>query len=176
MLQSDSNNDEDPSKVWMIIPSRWIRMWLLFAHFKLIGDPPGPIDMLSLLKKDSTVPGGWRAKKNLLPPSTKFGEERPGHYRRISLEAWIQLVDLYGLDGYALAVRGTPFDDTTRWRVFKDPRKIDIRLLPEPILEKEEEKKEELKNPASDLMKSIGLGGLLGLGSGGAGPDKQKSK
>lgn len=79
-------------------------MWLLFAHYKLIGDPPGPIDMLSLLKKDSTVPGGWRAKKNLLPPSTKFGEERPGHYRRISLEAWIQLVDLYGLDGYALAV------------------------------------------------------------------------
>lgn len=128
-------------------------MWLLFAHYKLIGDPPGPIDMLSLLKKDSTVPGGWRAKKNLLPPSTKFGEERPGHYRRISLEAWIQLVDLYGLDGYALAVvmfpfflqtclplrliefrtlscspmqRGSPFDDTSRWRVFKDPRAIDI--------------------------------------------------
>lgn len=88
----------------MIIPSRWVRMWLLFAHFKLIGDPPGPIDMLSLLKKDSSVPGGWRAKKNLLPPSSKFGEERPGHYRRISLEAWIHLIDFYGLDGYALAV------------------------------------------------------------------------
>eukprot|EP01040_Poterioochromonas_malhamensis_P017104 gene17104-19582_t len=126
ILQADTNDDSDAARVWMIIPSRWIRMWLLFAHYKLIGDPPGPIDMLSLLKKDSTVPGGWRAKKNLLPPSTKFGEERPGHYRRISLEAWIQLVDLYGLDGYALAVRGSPFDDTSRWRVFKDPRAIDI--------------------------------------------------
>jgi hypothetical protein len=64
----------------MIVPSRWVRAWLLFAHFK-VGDPPGPIDMLSLLKQDKETPGGWRAKKGLLPPSTKFGEERPGHYR-----------------------------------------------------------------------------------------------
>jgi hypothetical protein len=87
----------------MIVPSRWIRMWLLFAYVKVV-DPPGPIDMLSLLKQDKLVPGGWRAKKNLLPPSNKFGEERPGHYRRISLEAWVHLVDMYGVDGYALAV------------------------------------------------------------------------
>ncbi len=69
-----------------------------------MGDPPGPIDMLSLIKQDRNAPGGWRAKKSLLAPSNKFGEERPGHYRRISLEAWVHLVDLYGVDGYALAV------------------------------------------------------------------------
>lgn len=49
-------------------------------------------------------------------------------------------------------------------------------MLPEPILGREEETKEESKNLASDLMKSMGLGGLLGIGSTGAGPDKQKSK
>jgi hypothetical protein len=64
----------------MIIPSRWLRMWILFTYIK-IGDPPGPIDMLSLLKQDPTVAGGWRPKKSLVPPSTKLGEERPGHYR-----------------------------------------------------------------------------------------------
>jgi hypothetical protein len=64
----------------MIIPSRWVRKWLLFVHVK-IGDPPGPIDMFSLLVQDSKSPTGWRPKRTLLPPSTDFGEERPGHYR-----------------------------------------------------------------------------------------------
>ncbi len=112
----------------MIIPSRWVRKWLLFSHIK-IGEPPGPIDMMSLLTQDPaaihTFHGGWRPKNTLLPPSTKFGEERPGHYRsatqyslpadtlvdmvlrchrRITLEAWINLVELYGVDGFAIAV------------------------------------------------------------------------
>lgn len=87
----------------MIIPSRWVRKWLLFCHIK-VGDPPGPIDMVSLLTQDPLVVGGWRPKNTLLPPSTKFGEERPGHYRRITLEAWINLVDLYGVTGHAVAV------------------------------------------------------------------------
>lgn len=60
--------------------------------------------MLSLLVADSNAHGGWRPKRNLLPPTNKYQEERTGHYRRISLEAWINLVDLYGLDGYAIAV------------------------------------------------------------------------
>ena len=67
----------------MIIPSRWIRNWLLFAHFKL-SDSPGKIDMWSLLKKDETVEGGWRPKKNLKAPiiaEGANGEEHPGHYR-----------------------------------------------------------------------------------------------
>jgi hypothetical protein len=64
----------------MIVPSRWIRQWLLFAHIKS-GQPPGPINMWPLLKQDATEPGGWRPLKTLLPPSTEFGNERPGHYR-----------------------------------------------------------------------------------------------
>jgi len=169
LLQADSNNDSDWTKLWMIVPSRWVRFWLLFAYYK-VGDPPGPIDMLSLIKQDRNAPGGWRAKKSLLAPSNKFGEERPGHYRRISLEAWVHLVDLYGVDGYALAVRGTPYEDTTRWRVFKDPKRIDINLLPEPI-EPVVEVVEE-KSLAKDLLKGVsgGLGKLFGGG------DKDKDK
>jgi hypothetical protein len=51
-----------------------------------------------------------------------------GHYRRISFEAWSALVDLYGVDGYALAVRGIPLDDLTRWRVFKNS-KVDMYYM-----------------------------------------------
>ena len=111
LLQADTNDESDAEKMWMIIPSRWVRNWLLFAHMKLTEDPPGPIDMLSLLKEDSSVQGGWRPKKTLKPPQSEMTnakgevtEEFPGHYRRISLEAWIKLVDLYGNTGYAIAV------------------------------------------------------------------------
>ena len=40
--------------------------------------------MWSLLKKDETVEGGWRPKKNLKAPiiaEGANGEEHPGHYR-----------------------------------------------------------------------------------------------
>lgn len=66
----------------MIVPSRWIRQWLLFAHIKA-GPAPGPIDMWPLLKEDINEPGGWRPLKTLLPPCTEFGQERPGHYRYV---------------------------------------------------------------------------------------------
>eukprot|EP01034_Spumella_vulgaris_P025290 gene25290-31728_t len=178
----------------MIIPSRWVRKWLLFCHLK-VGEPPGPIDMWSLLKQDPNAEGGtgWRAKNTLLPPSTKFGEERPGHYRRISLEAWINLVELYNVDGYALAVRGTPYDDLTRWRVFTNPKIIDIvsflqyvsvcrlstsnarthglcyvqNLLPEPILFVEEKKEEpSLAGGVKNAAAAVtgALGSLFGMG------------
>lgn len=86
--------------------------------------------------------------------------------------------------------RGFPFDDTSRWRVFKDPRSIDIvsfriniaaslflpyhvnfiflfqSLLPEPVLPSEEEKKDDGKTSVKDLAKSLGLGGLFGGGNG----------
>lgn len=65
----------------MIVPSRWIRQWLLFALVK-VNDPPGPIDMFSLLKQDSTAGDiGWRPLKTLRPPCSEFGKEHPGHYR-----------------------------------------------------------------------------------------------
>mmetsp|Transcript_14620 Transcript_14620/g.24202 ORF Transcript_14620/g.24202 Transcript_14620/m.24202 type:complete len:202 (+) Transcript_14620:82-687(+) len=125
ILKADSNDESDPTKLWMIMPSRWLRQWILFAHVKAV-NPPGPIDMWPLLKKDPSNPVGWRPLKTLLPPSTEFGEERPGHYRRVSFEAWSALVDLYGVNGYALAVRGIPYDELRRWRVFKNPKFVDI--------------------------------------------------
>jgi hypothetical protein len=41
-------------------------------------------------------------------------------------------------------VRGVPYDDKSRWRVFKNIRLIDIKELPEPIIKPKEsvEKKE----------------------------------
>lgn len=101
LLQADTNDETDPEKLWqvvdirelsfrfdnvqsdftrMIIPSRWIREWLLFAHFKL-RDSPGKINMWSLLKEDA---GTWRPKRNLKAPIIEDGakgEEHPGHYR-----------------------------------------------------------------------------------------------
>jgi hypothetical protein len=47
---------------------------------------------------------------------------------------------------------------------------VQQNLLPEPVIEKEEEKKEEGKSQAGDFMKSMGLGGLLGMGA----KEKQK--
>jgi hypothetical protein len=67
----------------MIIPSRWIKQWLLFAHFKVC-EAPGKIDMFLLLKADPTVEGGWRPKKTLRPPVASEDpkvEDHPGHYR-----------------------------------------------------------------------------------------------
>eukprot|EP00601_Ochromonadales_sp_CCMP2298_P037185 CAMPEP_0173360780 /NCGR_PEP_ID=MMETSP1144-20121109/20805_1 /TAXON_ID=483371 /ORGANISM="non described non described, Strain CCMP2298" /LENGTH=208 /DNA_ID=CAMNT_0014310227 /DNA_START=86 /DNA_END=708 /DNA_ORIENTATION=- len=157
ILKSDDNDDSDSTKLWMIIPSRWVRQWLLFAHVKA-GQPPGPIDMWPLLKKDPLSPGGYRPLNTLLPPSSEFGSERPGHYRRISFEAWAALADLYGVNGYALAVRGVPCDELARWRVFKNPKFIDIRQLPEPVLQEEGEK--EAPSSVGALAKSMGLGGL----------------
>lgn len=148
ILQADDSDESDETKVWMIVPSRWIKKWLLFAHLKLTGEEPGPIDMMSLLVQE--VVGGevkYRPKSTLEPPNFKvdaINPESPGHYRRISLEAWSKLSSLYGVDGYAIAVRGVPYDDKSRWRVFKNIRLIDIKELPEPIIKPKEtvEKKE----------------------------------
>ena len=48
------------------------------------------------------------------------------------------MVELHGVSGYAIAVRGVPYDDKKRWGVFKDPRVIDINQLPEPVIEEKE--------------------------------------
>lgn len=161
LLQADDIDQSDLTKVWMIIPSRWIKQWLLFAHLKLTVVPPGPINMFSLLMQDSGVPGGWRAKKTLLPPIVSVAndgsiDQHPGHYRRISLEVWLKLIDMYGIDGFALAVRGIPYDDKNRWVVFKNPRIIDINQMPEPVIVKEID-----TNTLSDEKKKIKRFGLF---------------
>ena len=139
ILQADSKDETDPRKIWMIMPSKWLRSWLIFVHYKL-GDPPGPIDMFSLLKYDSRT-SDWRPKKNLIKPASnphpQADSAQPGHYRRISVEAWIKFIDLYGINGYAIAVRGIPYDTIDRWRVFPNPRLIDINKLPAPEIEEE---------------------------------------
>jgi len=148
VLQADDSDETDETKVWMIVPSRWIKKWLLFAHLKLTGEEPGPIDMMSLLVVE--VVGGqkiYRPKSALEPPNFKvdaINPESPGHYRRISLEAWTKLASLYNVSGPAIAVRGVPYDDKSRWRVFTNIRLININELPEPIITPKEpvEKKE----------------------------------
>jgi len=152
ILQADITDEKDDTKMWMIIPSRWVSQWLVFAYYKM-GPEPGKIPMFTLLKQDNSVDGGWRPKSNLLSPENGklnagipnggITEDRPGHYRRVSLEAWLKLLDLYGIEGFAIAVKGVPYDDTSRWRVFKNSRLIDVTLLPdpEPPEKKEAEKK-----------------------------------
>ena len=46
LLQSDTSDQSDNNQVWVIMPSRWIRLWLQFAYVKL-GDPPGPGKLFS---------------------------------------------------------------------------------------------------------------------------------
>ena len=81
----------------MIIPSRWLRQWLIFTHLKVVlflkvvvqcsllcqtGKEPSKIPMMSLLVRDSKYPGGLRPNRSLLPPNTdEESEVSPGHYR-----------------------------------------------------------------------------------------------
>lgn len=67
MLMTDNTKDCD---LWVIVPSRWIRLWLLFAHLKK-GDAPGEIDTTTLLVKDKSFASGWRPKKTLLRKYSK---------------------------------------------------------------------------------------------------------
>lgn len=91
----------------MIVPSRWIKQWLLFTYHKAC-NAPGKIDMFSLLTADSTVELNWRPKTTLKAPITAPDDPRvvdhPGHYRRVGFEVWTKLLDLYGINGFAIAV------------------------------------------------------------------------
>jgi hypothetical protein len=174
ILEHDSGNDENIDQVWIIIPSRWVRNWLLFAYHKMSKDPPGPVDISSLIKEDATVDGGWRPKNTLLPPTrTKVEtgdyakiewEVKPGNYRRIPFECWELIVGLYGQTGpqFCIAVKGnselTPASDVSRWRIFQDPLKLDSSILPVcVVVDKEEVKKEEREKRA--LFSAMGMSG-----------------
>jgi hypothetical protein len=96
------------ASIRVIMPSRWLRRWLLFTHMKT-DEEPGPVSMSLLLTRDPAAPSGLRPKKTLRPPSTPTPEkpdapDSPGHYRRVTLEVWLKFVALYGTDGPAIAV------------------------------------------------------------------------
>jgi hypothetical protein len=84
----------------LIIPSRWVRKWLLHAHYKVC-DAPGRIDMYPLLQQDDTVEGGWRPKNTLQSPlysNDPNVEDHPGHYRyfhRYDVLVWAKAVHDY---------------------------------------------------------------------------------
>ncbi len=85
ILEQDTCDEADIRQLWMIMPSRWLRRWLLFIKFR-IAEEPGRITMMSLLVEDSSAENGYRPKRTLKPPNyTKLedpnGEEHPGHYR-----------------------------------------------------------------------------------------------
>jgi hypothetical protein len=130
ILKADESDADDPdeTKLWMIVPSRWIKFWLLFSHHKIVHEPPGPINTRSLVIKDKTS-GLLRPRNTLNPPT----QSDPGHYRRVSLEVWLKLLNMYGCDGPAIAVLGAPYDEKSRWRLFGTPRLIDSSVLPAPV-------------------------------------------
>jgi len=172
IIEDDDGNDEDPSQVWMIIPSRWVRDWLLFTHLKLNSTPPGPIDVGVLIKQDEGVEGGWRPKNTLQPPSRNKIDTgdyskpefdvKPGHYRRVPLDVWKGLVSLYGLTEpqFCIAVKGntrdTPASNLSRWRIFQSPTGVVEGDLPEPTVVNAEEAKKEIEHKRR-LFAAMGL-------------------
>ena len=117
----------------------------------------------------SCMPFGWRPKNTLKPPAPGMMENEsfPGHYRRVGMEVWKKLVKIYKVQGYPIAVRGTPYDDMSRWRIFKSTEDVNIDKLPVPIVEKKDDKEKEEKKGVmssmaggmSKMMGSLGLGG-----------------
>jgi hypothetical protein len=76
-------------------------------------------------------------------------QNAPGHYRRISLQAYQALERLYGVDGYPMAVWGDPYNDFERWRIFSSSMEVeryarDHCPIPEAVvLERAEAEKKE---------------------------------
>ena len=146
----------------MIIPSRFIRDWLLFAQMKMTNQHPAPIDIASLLKEDPSSACGYRPLKTLRPPEKVVTKDSgdyakieyamtPGHYRLITIEAWRRFVTLYGVTepGVMIAVKGnteeSPYTDMSRWRIFPDAmQQIDPNALPSPVVVTAEEKAKEV--------------------------------
>ncbi len=104
MLAVDFHDDDDNKKLWLnikhdccpvyfnhvafvrvIVPSRWIRKWILFCQLRA-GEEPGKITMMSLLVKDPAAPGGYRPKNTLKQANyakldNPNADDHPGHYR-----------------------------------------------------------------------------------------------
>ena len=174
LLEADEIEVDDPEKIWVVIPSRWIRNWLLFAQMNISNHHPGPISIDTIVTKDPSSETGWRPLSTIKPPEKKIKKDSkdyakieyevtPGHYRLISIEAWRRLVKMYGVcePGVMIAVKGntetSSFHDKSRWRVFLTPMmRIDLSDLPDPVIITEEQKaKEKIKKERKFL--SLGL-------------------
>jgi hypothetical protein len=65
MLKTDLDDSTRADTVWMLIPARWARKWVLFAHLRITDEEPGRVDMYSLMMPDKNESLGWRPKVNL---------------------------------------------------------------------------------------------------------------
>jgi hypothetical protein len=175
LIEKDTYDESDKTSLWVIMPSRWLRRWLLFCKFKQ-GEEPGKITMMSLLVKDSAESTGYRAKNTLKPPNytqieDPTADDHPGHYRRVTLEVWLKFLEIYGSDGPALAVLGIPYDELVRWSVFMDPKSISSVGMSPPVVIAELETDDSALGSVTAALG--GLGGALG-GMFGGGGDKKK--
>lgn len=93
LLQKDHTDAEDKAALWIIIPNRWLRTWLIFAYMKM-GEEPGKIDTKMLLTHDPLYFNNWRPLRTLKPPNAEklldqTAKETPGHYRYLFLRRHI---------------------------------------------------------------------------------------
>ena len=124
----------------------------------------------------SCMPFGWRPKNTLKPPAPgiKENESFPGHYRRVGMKVWKKLVSIYSVQGYPIAVRGAPYDDMSRWRIFKSTEDVKIDKLPAPKIEEKKDGKD--KDEKKGLMSSLSSGVSNMMGSLGFNGGKSKTK
>ncbi len=146
------DEEETGDEVYVLLPSRWLREWVLFAHLRLSEKEPGKINLYNLLTKDKDEALGWRPNLLLEEPiaeSTDMSiENRTGHYRAINLKTFLLFHRLYGVKGYPIGVWGQPIHDKRRWRVFPDVEFLENSYqdhLPKPNFVIEREAEEERK-------------------------------
>ena len=164
VLMVDDSDPESGDEIWILLPSRWARRWVLFSHLRLTDVDPGPINLYNILVKDDGEPLGWRPNLNLKAPIADHPdpkiENQPGHYRLISLKAFQKLEELYGSKGYPIAVWGKPNHDKSRWRVFKSSKHVeklanDYLPKPEFVIEKEAEEERLRKQKEAETKKQM---------------------
>jgi len=165
ILMEDGNDlsDQPADTIWMVIPSRWARKWVLFAHLRLTNEEPGPVDMFSLQVRDKDEELGWRPKLNLKPPISNSTDPAvdnfPGHYRLVTLRCYQKIEKLYRVHGHPMAVWGEPFHDVQRWRIFENTREVrlggrDHLPIPDLVVKQREEEAKKAEAEAAKLAKA----------------------
>ena len=129
-----------------------MREWILFAHLRLSEKEPNKVNLYNLLTKDKDEALGWRPNLLLEEPIAESSDmsidNRTGHYRAVTLKAFLMFERLYGVKGYPIAVWGQPIHDKSRWRVFPDVDFLENNYhehLPKPDFVVKREAEEERK-------------------------------